>query len=166
MRKHLLLLAIVVFIISCKKNNSNPYYFEVQIGKQTLSFDSAGVQFDTLHQQLSIYAINYKTYDQIIFGLTSSVPHVLTGKYIDDPTAPQFVEPFNFGYLITSGNVTYLYSYFVPPGRSFSVTINQCSDSYIQGTFSGSAVCQGCTTGVGADTVISGKFAIKNFILL
>ena len=160
MKKQLLILSILIFIFSCKKNNSTPYYLNVHIGNSTYPFDSI-VSVDTGGQQISITAVNSKTYDsRVIFGMLSNIPHTLTGTYVDDVTAPQYIYYFSFGYSIGTGANLSEFGYYLTKG-AFVFTINEFNSSDISGTFSGAVV----PSNFGNDTLVSGEFKINASIL-
>ena len=160
MKKQLLILAILIFILACKKNNSTPYYLNVHIGNSTYPFDSV-ISVDTGGQQISITAANSKTYDsRLIFGMLSNIPHILTGTYTNDGTAAQFIHYVSFSYSTGSGSNLNEFGYYLTAGP-FVFTIDEFNSSYISGTFSGRVV----PSNFGSDTLISGEFRINAAIV-
>ena len=160
--RHVITVFILLFIVAaCKKQNTDSltYYFTFNIGTKIYSLDSAVVNIYTPNSATSSFEIlgytksNY--YRLNAFGYNPFDTNIV-GTYltIQNPEPKRLLTAG--GFITTDVTDANLGNYPINYDGKYSFTINEKTDSYISGTFSGTLT----STSFKTVNISNGKFKL------
>jgi hypothetical protein len=148
----IIVLSSMIFAsLSCKKNNTPPFYISTTINGKPVSFSSE-MMADTFPYPLSVSGYDPKRNQTILLQLAAiSTSKVTIGEYINNTT-------YQFGIFIYLNQPDSNRQYFTSGRFPYSsVTINAINNSYVQGSFQDTLAY---TFGNFDSIIIAGKFSV------